>query len=292
MGYVLAAYQPAGASGGTQIPRQVGPSGFMDIGSGHSTSRPSRAGAGIVHHPLISLPNGYVYDPIVGQTAIRADMDISANCILLAANGVTNNSAQLDTWLGFLGTTGILSRMRDSDGAVHIATARLVIVDANRSYQMRRYLPIQLTWTLTGLPWSGIVLEQSGAAFSASGTQTWTATNLGNVPQFSSSVNIPVPSGSTLTEIQFYNNTTGQSWTWTGSLVGGTNVRLFIDHGAMRVIQGVIGSETDAYAGFTPPTNTEDWLRVNPGTNAMQANVIMTGPGLISPFFSYFDAWA
>lgn len=287
MSYVLWSFD------GQPIPQSVGSEGAHDIGGGHITSRPTMTGSGIVHHPLVPLPSGATFDPLGSNLALRSSMDITAK-VNLVATGAPLKTA-LDTWLSRLGKRATMIRQGD-DGSQHSATARLVVVDANRAYKNRNFLPVTLTWTLTGLPWSGTSydltmvdmidsddLPATGADGPTAYPVTLTLVNAGNVNQ--DAVTITVTAGtSTITAVSLTNSTTGHNPAWAGSLTTGQS--LVIDTGARSVQK----NGADDYADFTPPSSYEKWFTLAPGANTLSLSITPGGAGE-SIRFQYTDAW-
>lgn len=270
---------------GVTIQNHLGSAGQMDIGGGHSTSRPGITGAGIVHHPLITLPGGYVYDPIGFNVAVRSSIDLSAKIMLLPAPmGPSSIKTQLDQWLALQGSRGTLILQGD-DATTKSASARLVSVDAIKGYNNRSQQPIELTWTVTGLPWAGnlntynIVQTTSGI-----GVVTFILNN-GNVTVTNPVFSITAVTGP-ITRFSFAEFLSpGSGGVWTGVVAVGTT--LTIDCGSRTVLNNGV----DAYSGFVGPTSFENWLTVHGIAIRAVTNATYTGTPPTTTI-TYNDAWA
>ncbi len=289
MGYWLTSFA------GVTIPPNLGQPGSHDVGAGHMTNRPGMSGSGVVHHPMVALPGGYIYDPQGSVIGPRGAVDVTAAGILIAPAG-GNCKAQLDTWLALLGVRGSLVRTGD-DGTTASVTARLVQAEAVRKYVHRTHMPLSLIWTVTGLPWTGISRSfpmidlgpnaadddvSTTGADSAGSPYTFSWTNGGNVDQAALVFTITA-GGASITALTVTNTTTGHAWSYTAAVVAGQS--LVIDTAALKVQN----NGADDYAHFTPPTGHENWFELAPGLNTITFAVTTTGT--VTGSITWSDAW-
>jgi len=235
-------------------------------------------GPGRFSSRALNLPGGGLFDPDGAETVIPGLRQIRCDGRI----GKTGTEAQFETALDNLmaldGVRAQLTRQKSSDSSYQWIYARCVGVWAPRSG--KNHVDVSMMFELLQPSWSSST-QVSDVTLKTGPTSL---TNSGNVNQ--RDIQFTIGADSTdITAISIANTTTGHTLEWAGTLTAGNS--LVIDCGALSVLNNGSGD----YASLTPPSDKDEWMMLEPGTNSF--TVTITGGSASSTFVTrYYHPYA
>jgi len=231
----------------------------------------------------VSLPGRAPFDGWDADTAVSVGNTVSVRCVASAASWTALDTT-LDSLRALIGVRGSLV-MTMEDASTRSRLARCESVDIARTKDYNMWQPIDLSFRLYGEHWQGA--SNSDVVTLSTTTTEPTINNGGN--RDTSIVAITVtPAGTTMTQCDIYNLTTGYGthMRYTGNVSAGDS--LVIDVGAATVYND--GAE--AYSGFSLESGhvKDNWLILAPGNNSIR--IVIAGGTGGSATFDFYDAWA
>ena len=249
------------------------------------TNAPSHdISAGPAASRMVSIAGGAQWDALGANEAIRGPKTATCRCMIVAASTAAAD-AIYDDWEALCLTRGTLVRTRGDGSTTQWCTARLVSVQANRTAQTQRHLPVTLDFQIVSGCWYGASLQTTTKNNCANGVNNLpTISYGGNKNQRNVTITITA-TGNSITNTTVQNLTTGHTWGFSGTIPAGQS--LVVNCGAKSVLL----NGANAYASFVKPTTKADWFMLSPGNNSVRVTLTTAGGVAHVASVAYYEAF-